>query len=414
MNILFLTLVNIVGFEEKQNIYADLCRELVQRGHRVHIVCPDESGEDTRFASYQGGSGILHVRSGRVQKTNIIRKGITTVLLGSVFKKAIRKHLKGNRYDLVMYSTPPITLVNIVKYIKKRDGAKTYLLLKDIFPQNAVDLGMMSKRGLKSPIYWYFRQMERKLYAVSDRIGCMSQANVDYIKKHEPQVPLEKLHISPNSFEMQEISMTAEQKIRLREKYGLPTDKTVFVYGGNLGKPQCVPFIVECMKEVANREDCYFVICGTGTDYGILADYVNKSKQSNLKLIPGLPRKEYEDFLGCCDVGLIFLDYRFTIPNFPSRLLSYMQKSMPVIACTDVATDIGKVITEGGFGWWCASNNTEDFVSCVENALQSDLPYMGKDGFSYLQEHYNVAQVADTILNAICAEIKEYNYENRS
>ncbi len=398
MNILFLTLVNISGFEEQQNIYADQCRELVRRGHRVHIVCPDEIGADTAFLPYQEGSGVLKVRTGQVQKTSLIRKGIATLTLGACFKKAIKKHLKGHKYDLVMYSTPPITLVNIVKYVKKRDGAKTYLLLKDIFPQNAVDLGMMAKKGLKAPIYWYFRKMEQKLYAISDRIGCMSQANVDYIKAHEPQIPADSIHVSPNAFEPQTICISVEQKKQLRQKYGLPEEKKVFIYGGNLGRPQGVPFLVECLKEVSSLDDCYFVICGRGTEFGTLNAYAVKENQKNLKVIPGLPRKEYEDFVGCCDVGLIFLDHRFTIPNFPSRLLSYMQKSMPVIACTDPVSDVGKVIEEGNFGLWCESDDPKKFARAVMELCQKDLPALGENAASYLKTHYSAQRVADVIL----------------
>lgn len=399
MNILFLTLVNLSGFEEKQNIYADQCRELVRRGHRVHIVCPDESGTDSTFLPYGEGSGVLKVRTGQVQKTNLIRKGITTLTLGTCFKKAIKKHLKGQTYDLVMYSTPPITLVNIVKYVKKRDGARTYLLLKDIFPQNAVDLGMMAKKGLKALIYWYFRKMEQKLYAISDRIGCMSQANVDYVKAHEPQIPAEKIHVSPNAFEPESMCMSAEEKKMVRARYGLPQDKKVFIYGGNLGRPQGVPFLVECMKAVSDLEDCYFVICGKGTDLGVLEAYMAESNQQNLKVIPGLPRKEYEDFVGCCDAGLIFLDHRFTIPNFPSRLLSYMQKSMPVIACTDPVSDVGKVIEEGGFGLWCESDDPQKFQEAVVELLKENLQEMGQKAFNYLKENYNVQVVGDIILD---------------
>ena len=272
-------------------------------------------------------------------------------------------------------------------------------MLKDIFPQNAVDLGMMRKRGLKAPIYWYFRRMERRLYGISDQIGCMSQANVEYIKRHEPQIPAEKLHVCPNAFEPQKICVSDDQKKRIRQKYDLPTDKKLFLYGGNLGKPQAVPYIIECMKAVAHKNDCFFVICGTGTEYGLLEAYVRESNQANLKLIPGLPRKDYEDFVGCADVGLIFLDHRFTIPNFPSRLLSYMQKSTPVIACTDPVTDVGRVICEGGFGWWCESNDAGAFVSCVEKALQSDLTQMGQKGFAYLEEHFNVKNVVDVMID---------------
>ena len=399
MKILFLTLVNISGFEEKQNIYADQCRELVRRGHQVHIVCPDETGAETQFIPYGEGSGVLRVKTGQVQKTGLIRKGIATLMLGSRFKSAIKKHLKDHRYDLVMYSTPPITLVNIVKYIKKRDGAKTYLLLKDIFPQNAVDLGMMKKTGLKSLIYRHFRKMEKKLYAVSDRIGCMSQANVDYIKVHEPQIPMQKLHISPNAFDPETVCMGVEEKMQLRGKYGLPTDKKIFIYGGNIGRPQGVDHIIACMKAVKEADNCFFVICGNGTEYGKLDAYVQQSGQQNLKLIPGLPRKEYEAFVGCCDVGLIFLDHRFTIPNFPSRLLSYMQKSMPVIACTDPVTDVGKVIEEGGFGCWCESDDPQKFVKAVHPLCNADLQTLGENAAAYLKEHYNVQKIADIILN---------------
>ena len=404
MNILFLTLVNISGFEEKQNIYADQCREFVRRGHTVHIVCPDEQGEATRFLPYGDGSGVLKVKTGHVQKTSLIRKGIATLRLGSLFKNAIRQHLQGHKYDLVMYSTPPITLLNVVKYVKRRDRAKTYLLLKDIFPQNAVDLGMMRKTGLKAPIYWYFRHMEKKLYALSDRIGCMSQANVDYIKHHEPWIPAEKIHISPNAFEPQAMEMLPEEKTALRQKYGLPTEETVFVYGGNLGKPQGVPFLVECMRAVAGMDDCFFVICGRGTELGVLETYVQESKQTNLKLIPGLPRKEYEEFVGCCDVGLIFLDHRFTIPNFPSRLLSYMHKKMPVLASTDLASDVGKVITEGNFGLWCESDNAQKFAEAVQILSNADLDLLGNNAAVYLKENYSVQTVGDIILEE-CAGV---------
>lgn len=397
MNILFLTLVNISSFEEKQNIYADQCREFVRRGHRVQIVCPDESGAATGYVPYQDGSGVLKVKTGQMQKTGLIRKGIAMLTLSSRFKAAIQKHLRGIRFDLVIYSTPPITLVDIVRYIRRRDGARTYLLLKDIFPQNAVDLGMMQKTGLKVPIYRHFRKIEQRLYAISDRIGCMSQANVDYIKAHEPQIPAEKLHVSPNSFEPETVCMDMAQKAQLRNKYGLPQDQKIFIYGGNLGRPQGVPHIIACMQ-AARDEDCFFVICGKGTEYSRLESYVQQSGQQNLKVIPGLPRKEYEAFVGCCDVGLIFLDHRFTIPNFPSRLLSYMQKSMPVIACTDPNTDVGKVIEAGNFGLWCESDDPEKFVQAVKALCRADLATLGGNAADYLKAHYNVQTVADLIL----------------
>ena len=103
------------------------------------------------------------------------------------------------------------------------------------------------------------------------------------------------------------------------------------------------------------------MIVGDGTEYGVLERYVEWDKPVNVKLMKSLPKEDYDTMVGACDVGLIFLDHRFTIPNFPSHLLPYMQAKLPVLAVTDPNTDIGKVITVGGFGWWVESNDAELF-----------------------------------------------------
>ena len=102
-----------------------------------------------------------------------------------------------------------------------------------------------------------------------------------------------------------------------------------------------------------------------------------------------LPKDDYEKLVCACDVGLVFLDYRFTIPNFPSRILSYMQASKPVIVATDPNTDMGDIVEKNGFGWKCLSKNPDEFLLCVRKALESDLTVMGKIGRRYLEDNYN-------------------------
>ncbi len=404
MNILFLTLLDFQNLKEN-NIYTDLLKHFVKQGHNVSVISPKERrfNEETRLIT-EDNCRILKLKIGNIQKTGIIEKGISTVLLESRFKSGVKKYFGDIKFDLVLYSTPPITLAGVVKYIKKRDNAKTYLLLKDIFPQNAVDIGMMTKSGVKSIIYKVFRRKEKRLYKLSDYIGCMSQANVDYVIKNNPEIVPEKVHICPNSIEVKEKPKN-DNKEEIRRKYGIPTDKTVFVYGGNLGKPQNIPFIIECLKENAKYDDRFFVICGTGTEYPKLKKCVDESSPKNVLLINGLPKDEYESFVSCCDVGLIFLDHRFTIPNFPSRLLSYMQNGMPVLACTDANTDIGKVITEGKFGWWCESDNPDNFTKTAHKALQSDCKQIGENGFEFLKSNYTVENSFNTIMQRIKEQI---------
>ena len=56
----------------------------------------------------------------------------------------------------------------------------------------------MSKSGIKSILYHYFRKKEKKLYQISDYIGCMSKANVEYILKHNPEIKQERVEVCPN------------------------------------------------------------------------------------------------------------------------------------------------------------------------------------------------------------------------
>jgi len=386
MNILFMSLSDnrSVSFN---GLYTNLMRQFISNGNKVYFLSPYEiqPPNDVATLIHEPGSVIVKFKIGQIQKTNMIVKGINTLSVDRKYIAAIKKYLSDVKFDLVVYPTPPITLLKVVEYVKKRDGAKTYLLLKDIFPQNAVDIGIMNANGL---IYKFFRRKERRLYAVSDYIGCMSKANVKYVLKHNPEIDPNKVEICPNTANSDDLSCTVEQRLRFRKKYGIPEDKTVFVYGGNLGKPQGILFLIECLKSQEDNKEAFFLIVGSGTEYGKIDKYIAIEKPQNVKLIRRLPKEDYDQMVGSCDVGMIFLDYRFTIPNFPSRMLSYMQAKLPILACTDPNTDIGDVIVEGGFGWWCPSNSIEHFGMVVQEAIAANKKVMGDHGFSYLKQNY--------------------------
>lgn len=395
MNVLFLTIGGLSNIDDK-GIYTDLLRNFCKNGHSVYAVSSRERKLQLNTQqSVECGVNVLRVKIGNITKVKSIEKGISTLMIEKQFKSAIKKYHSDVKFDLVMYSTPPITFANVIKYIKKRDNAKSYLLLKDIFPQNAVDLGMFSK---KSPIHMLFRKKETQLYKISDYIGCMSQANVDFIIKNNPSINPSIVHISPNTVELEGNITSSEEKVRIRKKYNIPIDKRVFIYGGNLGKPQGIDFLVRCLKDNINKEDSFFVVSGTGTEYHKIKSYVDEFSPKNMILINGLPKDEYENIVKYCDVGLIFLDHRFTIPNFPSRLLSYMQNSMPVIACTDKNTDIGQVIVDGGFGWWCESTDEKEFTQIVDVACAEDLSNKARNSRKCLEDNYTVDKSYEIIM----------------
>lgn len=399
VNTLFLTLAGFNSIYE-HGIYPDLMREFVRHGHSVSIISPIEAreGVSTHIVE-EDNARILRLKIGNTQKTGIIQKGISTVMIEPVFKKAIQQYFSDVRFDLVLYSTPPITLVSAVEYVKQRDSAKTYLLLKDIFPQNAVDIGIMSTVGIKGILYRHFRIQEERLYAISDHIGCMSPANVKYLLNHNPEIDACKVEVCPNSIEVIDKSIDAESRKTIRLKYAIPLDKKVFVYGGNLGKPQDIPFVIECMKACADIEEAFFIIIGSGTEYGLIEEYVNHSEQQNLKLMQFLPKNDYDTLVAACDVGLLFLDHRFTIPNFPSRMLGYMQAKLPILAVTDLNTDVGKTIVDGGFGWWCESDDPNAFVILVKDICFTNQSETGEKSFAYLCNNYSAEQAFCIIAN---------------
>ena len=400
MNILFLTMGRFDSIEA-HSIYADLLRCFRNHGHIVYTITPYEkkTGKKTELI-HEKGAHVLHVETGDVTGANsLIGKGLAQMSIEPIYIRAIKKYFSSVKFDLVMYSTPPITFGKVVEYVKKRDGAKSYLLLKDIFPQNAVDLGMMTRSGVKGIVYKYFRAKEKKLYALSDYIGCMSEGNVKYVIDHNPEIDSKKVEVCPNSVEVVDQSVDLITRNQIRKKYGIPLEKKVFVYGGNLGKPQGIPFLIDCLRKVSTVDDAFFLIVGNGSDYGKLEAFVNQEKPNNMKLLSVLPKEDYDSMVGACDVGMIFLDHRFTIPNFPSRLLAYMQAKLPVLAVTDPNTDVGKVIVNGGFGWWCESNNSERFVELIRDILVLDDSWGKEKGFSYLNDHYDTSKAYQIIIN---------------
>lgn len=387
MNVLFLTTGRIDSIEQ-HSIYPDLLRKFRDNGHQVYTVGSYEKreGKETNLIE-DHGAHMLYVKIGNLTQTNLFEKGISTVRVESQYLSAIKEYFSKVKFDLVLYSTPPITLVKVVEYVKKRDGAKTYLLLKDIFPQNAVDLGMINKQGIKGFIYKYFRRKEKELYKISDYIGCMSQANVNYVIKHNPEVDSSVVEICPNCVEVIDKSVAWDKRISIRQKYAIPLNKKVFIYGGNLGKPQGISFLIECLKSQEKNEEAFFLIVGSGTEYSKLEKYISEYNPINVKLMQRLPKEDYDTMVGACDVGMIFLDHRFTIPNFPSRLLSYMQAKIPVLACTDPNTDIGRIIEEAGFGCWCKSNDVGKFDKCVKNLM--NIEQVADKEWTYLNQHYS-------------------------
>lgn len=398
MNVLFLTLAELYDLND-HDIYQDLMRCFAERGHQVYVVTGAQRRKNLDTVCYEScGCQILRVRVGNQSNCSLIEKGISTILLQHQYMQAVKKYLKGVKFDLILYTTPPITLAPMVKKLKRSQKCKTYLMLKDIFPQNAVDLGMMRNGGL---LHRYFRRKERKIYKISDTIGCMSPANIQYLQNHNT-IGGEKIELCPNALQARDpLRLSAEKIVALKAEYGIPSDKRVLVYGGNLGRPQGIPFLMQCLADAKEREDVFFLIVGGGTEFDALKTFIEENGIQNAKLVGHLPRNSYFELMCTADVGMIFLDSRFTIPNFPSRILPYMENEMPIACVTDEATDVGLIAEENGFGWQCRSGDVQSFRNMLDDIVKDDILGKGKTARNYLEKNYTAENCYQRIVKRV-------------
>lgn len=370
MNVIFITIA-YPRTSEESNLYTDLMEEFAEHGHKVHVVCSIEKrfGVSTNQTE-SSGIKVLRVVTGNITSNpNYIAKGLALLTLQSLFIKAIERYFQNITFDLVIYSTPPIQYNRIIKHLKKNSNASTYLLLKDIFPQNAIDLGLLSKWN---PIYWHFRRQEKETYRLSDRIGCMSPANVRYLLENNSDLKPVKVEVCANSLKNRGATNEQERfaiRSKIRTSLLIKEDELLLIYGGNLGVSQGLFFLLEILKAFQGNAMIKFLIVGEGTWFSRISKAIDDGSYKNVILQKRVSPEAFKEMLIASDIGLIFLNPKFTIPNFPSRLTSYLEVGLPVIACTDKASDIGEIVEKADCGFKVASGDLLLFQKVISKVF---------------------------------------------
>lgn len=376
--------------EESSTIYTDLAEELINENHQVTVVVAEEKKKSsiTKICN-ERNMDVLRVVTGNIYDVNILEKGITILAMQHQLKASIKKHLKDKKFDLVLFESPPVTTASVVEWAMDYFKCPSYLMLKDIFPQNAVDIGIMSKRN---PAYVFFKYKEKKLYKSASIIGTMSPANQKYVIDHNKFIDPMKVTLFPNTKKVNTCVGYTARDNKFRGKYGIPENSVLAVYGGNMGKPQGIDFLCEILDSNKKNENIFFLLVGRGTEREKIKKYIEKMQIKNALLLNSLPRQKYEEMINEADIGLVFLDSRFTIPNYPSRVLSYFEKKIPVLAAIDENTDFGEMLIDSQSGDYAISNDLPDFNTKLQKLIENpDMRNsMGKSGFEYLNNHLNV------------------------
>jgi glycosyltransferase involved in cell wall biosynthesis len=376
------------------NMYTALVEEFAKNGHEIFVLAP---GNGPTGISIEKGISILRVKTFPIKNVPNLLKGVSNILLPYQYEMALRKFYKGTQFDLIISPTPPITLVDLVSRTKKKHKSKFYLILRDIFPQNAVDLGMMKKKGI---MHHYFRGKEKKLYKEADSIGCMSQANINYLIKHNSSISHTKLHILRNYQTLyQDSAITGENVLK---EYGIE-NKFVVVFGGNMGKAQQLENVLALAKACEEYSDVVFLLLGEGVQMKRIEFYIRKRNISNIKLMGTVSKQKYQNLLNHCQIGLISLHQAFTIPNIPSKTLDYFNVGIPVLASIDKATDFNEVLDEAKAGLWSYAGDSKAFKKNFDLMYSNpDLrKTMGKCGRAYIENYLTPGLAYKTIVEKV-------------
>ncbi|MDH4554965.1 glycosyltransferase family 4 protein [Pseudomonas sp. BN417] len=299
--------------------------------------------------------------------------------------------------DLLIANTPCITIQGLSTYFKRRYGSKSYLVLWDFFPFYLKDLGVIRNK-LFFKFFWF---LEQKMYQSFDRIGCMTPGNIDFLLENYSGIERDKVEILPLWTDQKPI--VAVDKYKLREKYSLPQDKVIAVYGGAMSIVQELTNILDLAEHTADI-NVLFLFIGRGTEKKSLEEEASRRGLKNVRFLDYVPRDEYEGLVASCDVGLISLSRRLSVPSFPSKSIDYFKVALPVLASLDSVTDFGTILQdEIKAGFSVVAGNTA-LMSEKLKALVSDADLrkkMGSLGRLYYEKHLSVENARNKISSII-------------
>lgn len=389
MNVLFVSIAWPSPGE--RNLYSDLMEEFTANGHKVYAIAVSRQDfPSSQITCSENGITVLRINSGKISKTSYIRKSISLLTLEHRLSTGIKKHFSEIRLDLIISHTPPITLSSLFYKLKRKNNAPFYLLLKDIWPQGSVDHKIFRKFSLP---WFYLRNHEIRIYKTADRIGCMSPLGVKYLLSMNSYLKEEKIEVCPNSIRPTMVFPTVDLTT-IRQKYNIPPDVCVFIFSGNLSKGHGLDFLVKAVGKLSDYPKAFFLIGGSGTHYSYLENSFRNYKGGNVMLYNRLPSEDFKLIMRTSDVGLILLDKCYTVPQFPSRLLSYLDYSKPVLCAINRGTDIGTILEQNRCGKALEHGDLYSFIKAVKffSENQEERLLMGNNGRKLLEKEYTTSR----------------------
>ena len=338
----------------------DLSREFIRQGYDLTVMLPSSDLVESWKLEDIAGVQVMRLRSLKVKDVGYVRRTFGELLMPFTMLFNLRKSpLRGKRWDGVVWYSPTIFLGPLVSVLKKSSACRAYLILRDIFPEWAVDMGLMG-RGLP---FRFFDAVANYQYSVADVIGVQTPGNQAYFNvwKQQPGHVLEVLH--------NWLDKPAQVRCLIRINETSLAGRKLFVYAGNMGVAQGMDILIDLAEKLQERSDIGFLFVGRGSAVQRLKDSVQTRGLSNVLFFDEIHPDEIPDLYTQCSVGLVALDPRHKSHNIPGKFLTYMQSGLPVLANVNAGNDLAKQIRTEKVGQVCEKNQVDDLLRLAESLL---------------------------------------------
>lgn len=380
-------------------MFHELAVELTRRGHQVTVITPGFNNNAVITTECLDNVAIWRFKSGPIKDVGKIARAVNESLLSLRAWKAIQKLIQSDTFDGIVYYSPSIFWGALVKKIKKRCNCPAYLVLRDLFPQWVIDAGMLRQGSIFER---YFRVFEKYSYKQADRIGLMSEKNLEIFQVENKGFPCEVLR---NWAETTNTSLPKNNQLSLRSKLNL-NNKIIFFYGGNIGHAQDMANLMRLVRNMSAHVNAHFLFVGQGDEVGLINSLAQEWRLTNFTYLPSVSQEEFKLILAEVDVGLFSLSARHTAHNFPGKLLGYMVHSLPILGSVNVGNDLLDIVNAHQAGYIHINGEDEELLASAEQlyADQGLRESLGKNAYTLLEEQFSVASTAHHIEMRLEAE----------
>lgn len=396
MRVLILVDCYLPNTKSSAKLIHDLAVEMQRRGHTVCVAAPDDSLSAASQVSIEEGISVLRVKTGRIKGASKAVRALNEVRLSAVLWKRGREYFRTHPCDLIVFYSPTIFFTGLVRKLKRLWGCPAYLVLRDIFPQWAVDAGILRK-GL---VYWFFRRRELAQYAVADVIGVQSPANLLYFQQPE-LINRFRLEVLYNWTTLEEENVPATN---YRTQWGLE-GKVVYFYGGNIGAAQDMDNLLRLARNLHSEPNVHILLVGEGSEASRLSAEIAAASLTNISLRPAVGQREYLGMLSEFDVGMISLDRNLKTQNIPGKMLGYMYYALPMLASVNPGNDLKEIVDAHAAGLVSWNGDDEQFAAdALRLARDPDLRRrLGENGRALLESTFAVGKAVEQILSSSTA-----------